>query len=407
MRRIVHLDIPDFHATLQELKNPELKRRPLVLAEPGPQAVILGINGVARSEGLREGMPLSQARRLCRRLVAVAPDPQLFKDYHQGILGELDRFSPLVEGPFPGRYFVDLTGTRRLWGPEPDVACRIERRLSERQGLHARVGLASSKLISQVAAACITPGDLSCIFPGAETSFLAPLPVSFLPGVGMKTAARLADFNIGRIGELAAIPAESLAGVFGGMAMRLLKIARGVDPTPVVPFRKAPRLCVVNNLDRDEIDRDRLAAILFQQVEEAGWVLRSHNRCPGKVAIEVQYADGMTVRGRRPLPSDASHADPRLYEMVLAAFDQLVQRRIAIRRVALEFSDFLMPLRQMSLFPWEERSLRADRDLQQTLDGIRRRFGRHSITWGRAAADSTVKVTVELPERGEIGGEDP
>jgi DNA polymerase-4 len=388
-RHIVHLDIPDFGASLEELRKPELKRYPLVLAELGPRAVIQGVNGAARSEGIREGMSLGYARRLCRRLRTIFPDLYFYKEQHQHILNELGHFSPLVEGSLPGRYFVDLTGTHRLWGASPDVACRMERQLVARMRLHARVGLAANKLVSQVAASCIPPDDLSCVFPGGETSFFAPLPVTFLPGVGFKTASRLADYNIQQIGQLSALSAEMLSSVFGKTGPRLLRLAMGVDSTPVVPFEKVPRLRVVRNLERDEIDRERLQAVLFQQAEEVGWLLRSHNRYPENFTLEISYADGVTVRNQRRLHPITTCVDRQLFRTILSAFNQLVRRRIAIRRMVLEFTGFSMPLRQMSLFPWEEASFQEDRALQMVLDGIRRKFGRKAISWALGSRRDT------------------
>jgi DNA polymerase-4 len=383
MRHIVHLAVPDFYATLEELRKPELKRRPLALADLSPRAVIQGVNGIARSEGIREGMPLGYAKHLLRRLYTIPPDLSFYKEQHRNILKDLDHFSPLVEGTLPGRYFVDLTGTRRLWGQTPDVACRIERLLAAGRGLRARVGVAANKLASQVAASCVPPDDLSFIFPGEESSFLAPLPVTFLPGVGSRTASRLADFNIRQIGQLSALSAEMISDVFGRSGLRLLKLAMGVDPTPVVPLERVPRLSMVRNLERDEIDRDRLHAILFLLTEEAGWGLRSHNRYPGKFALEAHYADGVTVRKQCRLPPITTCMDRRLFQAIVPVFDQLAQRRIAVRRVMLEFSDFSMPLHQMSLFPWEEAVLQKDQRLQKTLDGIRHMFGRKIISWGQ------------------------
>jgi DNA polymerase-4 len=393
---VVHFDFPDFHASMEELRRPELKRRPLVLTEPGPRAVIQGINEIARLEGIREGMPLSLARRLCRRLLAVPPDLRFYGEQHQQIMQELDRFSPLVEGTFPGHYFVDLTGTHRLWGPPPDAACRMERRLAEQKGLHARVGLGVNKLISQVAAHCITPGDLSCIFPGGEASFLFPLPVTSLPGVGSKTASRLADFNIRQIGQLASISADALFSVFGKTGLRLLRIARGIDPNPVLPFQRIPKMCVRKDLDQDEIDRERLEAILFQLVEDAGWELRYHNRYPRRFSLEIRYADGMTVSGRRPLSPITTHVDQQLFLAVLAAFNRLVQRRIGIRRMVIELSDFGIPLRQMSLFPWEEAEIETERRLQEALDTLRLRFGRQAVLWGKSLQPP---MNCKTPER--------
>ena len=384
IRHIAHLNIRDFNASLEELRHPEFRKGPLVLAETRERAVIQGINAIARREGLREGMPVSQARRLCRRIRTIPLDLGFYREQHERLVQRFSHFSPLVEGPFPGRYFVDLTGTRRLWGAPPDVACRMERQLMMEVGLHARVGLAPNKLVSQVASSCIHPGDLSCIFPGWETAFLGPLPVTSLPGVGSKTAQHLADLNIGRIGQLASLPAGALAGVFGKLGLRLLRIARGIDPAPVVPFQRIPRMNLVRHLDRDEIDRDRLENILFQQVEEAGWELRCHNRYPGKLAVEIRYADGGTARLERVLDPITAQIDKRLFQTARPIFRQVFQRRVAVRCLVLELADFSMPGRQLALFPWEEAGFDGEQKLQQALDALRRRFGRRAVVWGRA-----------------------
>jgi DNA polymerase IV len=383
IRHIVHLNIRDFYASLEELRHPEFRRGPLALAETKERAVIQGVNAIARSEGLREGMPVSQARRLCRRIRTIPPDLGFYREQHEQLVQRFGHFSPLVEGPFAGRYFVDLSGTRRLWGPPLDVACLMERRLEAETGLHARVGLAVSKLVSQVASTCILPGDLSCIFPGWETAFLKPLPVTALPGVGSKTALHLADLNIGHIGQLAALPAGALTRVFGKPGLRLLRLARGIDPTPVVPLQRIPRVNLVRHLDRDEIDRDRLESILFQQVEEAGWELRCHNRYPGKLAVEIRYADGGTARLERSLDPITVQIDKRLFQAARSVFRQVFQRRVAVRRMVLELSDFSMPGRQLALFPWEETRFEGERRLQQALDELRRRFGRQAVVWSR------------------------
>lgn len=382
-RHIACLDVPDFYAALEELRRPELAKRPLALAGPGPRAAVQGVNPAARSEGVREGMPLNQALRLCRRLQVVPPDHRFYRERHRDVVQELDRYSPLVEGPLPGHYFIDLTGTERLWGPSPDAACRMERHLAREMRLPVRAGIARNKLVSQVAATCITPGDMGLIFPGAETSFLDPLPVTLLPGVGPRTASRLADFNIQSVGRLAGLAPEALAGVFGRAGYRLARIARGIDPTPVMPLQKTARLSIVRTLDRDEIDRDRLEAFLFRQVEEAGWNLRSHNRFPRCFSLEIRYADGASAASRRRLPPVTAHLDLRLFRMILPSFRELFRRRVAVRHIALELSDFSMPMRQMSLFPWEEAAFEEDLRLQKALDGIRSRFGESAVQWGR------------------------
>ncbi len=382
---IVHIGIPFFNAAMEELRRPELKKRPFVLAEPGARSIVQAVNRFAGKEGITEGMPLCRARRLCRRIQVLPSDYYYYRERNRDIVRDFGRFSPLVEGTHPGSYFIDITGTRRLWGPEPDIACRMEKELAGTWGLRGRIGLASNKLVSQVAAGCIDPGDLSCIFAGNEESFLSPLPVNLLPGVGQVTASRLADFNIEKIGQLGAFPLNMLAGVFGKTADRLLKIAKGIDSTPVLPSQQAPKLSVIKNLGRNEIDREQLEALLFRQVEEAGWLLRSHNRCPRNFRLEIRYADGLSAETRKQLSPGAAKADQMLFRSVLPVFLKLFSRRIALSRMVLEFSELVMPVRQLSLFPWEEKSSAADLELQKALDGLRMKFGRDAIAWGRTA----------------------
>jgi DNA polymerase-4 len=183
-----------------------------------------------------------------------------------------------------------------------------------------------------------------------------------------------------------------LTAVLGNTGFRLLKLAQGVDPTPVVPFQRAPQLSLAHSFDRDEIDWNRLEAFLFQQVEEAAWVLRRHNRFPGQVVVKILYADGITIQGRVRLPPGIHHLDRQLFEIIRQTFKRLFQRRVALRRMVLNFSHFSMPFRQMSLFQWEEQKRVKETKIQKALDSIRQRFGRQAISWGQV---------VEFPVLGE------
>ncbi len=396
-RHIVHFSFPDFYAALEERRHPELKKKPLALAVPGPRSVIQGVNALARREGIREGMGFHQARRFCRRLTVFPVDLPFYVEEHQQILTQLGRLSPLVEGPRPGRYFVDLTGTHRLWGPAPDVSFRMEKELAARRSLHARVGLAGNKLVSQVASQCTVAGDLACIFEGGEASFLTPLPLELLPGVGPGTLARLKDFNLRSIGQLARLPSGSLVSVLGKTGLRLAQMARGVDSAPVLPFLRNPRLAIVQKLDRDEIQRENLEGLLFQQVEEAGWHLRRHNRFPGRFVLEVSYADGGTARFQHSLPPITARVDQQLFRNIRPVFLKFLDRRVAIRRIALELTGFSMPARQLALFPWEEDTPAGGGRIQEALDAVRTRFGRDSIAWGRVMeTEAKGRITVEF-----------
>jgi hypothetical protein len=140
-----------------------------------------------------------------------------------------------------------------------------------------------------------------------------------------------------------------------------------------------------HTLERDEIDRDKLAAVLFRLVEEAGWQLRGHNRRPNRIGIEIHYADGVTSACSRDLPHDVILADQTMFRAVYRIFGELFERRVVLRRIDLEFSNFSTPFRQLSLFPRQEARSERERQVQRALDALRLRHGRGVISWGRAA----------------------
>ncbi len=383
-RAVLHLHVPDFCAVLEELRDPSRGRRPLVVADAGGRAVVLAANALARREGIREGMPRAVAVRRCRALQVVPPDRSFYRQVHETVVQDLMAFSPVVEAGALGRYFVDLSGTRRLWGPATDTACRVEEEMLRRRCLPTRAGLAGNKLVSQVAAECVNVGDVSRVFPGGEGIFLQGLPVEALPGLGFKTANRLMDLNIRRVGQLAALSPEMLFPVFGNHASRLVKLARGEDSLPVVPSEKDTALKLVHELERDEIDWNKIDAVLLRLVEEAGWMLRRRNRLPGRVLLEVRYADGVEAQGSQNIRLCGQVLDRVLFQTVRGLARSVCQRRVALRRLAVIWSRFALPLRQLVLFP--ETGLLQDREqrIQAALDIVRSRYGHQALVWAVA-----------------------
>ncbi|SMC17254.1 DNA polymerase-4 [Desulfacinum hydrothermale DSM 13146] len=383
-RTILHIQVPDFCAVLEALRDPSRAHRPLAVADPTARSVVQAVNHLARREGIREGMPLAKARRRCRGLQVVPCDRSFYKRAHDLVARDLAAFSPLVEGAVLGRFFVDLTGTRRLWGPATDTACRLEDELLARRRLAARAGVAPNKLVSQAAAACVDVGDVSRVFPGGERAFLEGLPVTALPGIGPGTASILGELNVRRVGELAGLAPAHLFPVFGRRAERLIRLARGEDPLPVVPLERKARLEVARALPADEIDRGRLEIFLFHMVEEAGWVLRRQNRVPGRVRIVVGHADGVERTATRRLPDWNQILDRVLFGVVRDLFRKVAVRRVAVRKMAVEWLDLRMPLGQLCLFSDRRVDLARERRIQAALDAVRSRFGRSAVRWGLA-----------------------
>src|SRR5581483_4683601 len=182
-RQIVCFQIPAFQITLARRREPSLRDRPVAVASPRlDRACLQEVSREAREEGLAPGMPLEEAVRL------LAPDPPGIRAAQQELLEVIAPFAPVWEPLRPGQLFLDLTGTTRLFGKAADAAWRIEAEVARRQGLAGMAGVASNKLVSQVAATLLDPPEVEDVRPGGEEAFLSPLPVATLAEVSRAEA---------------------------------------------------------------------------------------------------------------------------------------------------------------------------------------------------------------------------
>ena len=219
--------------------------------------------------------------------------------------------------------------------------------------------------------------------PGFFREFVN-LPEANLLGIPQRLSLEAATRALTAGCQLASFPVDMLAAVFGRNGERLVKIAKGLDTSAVFVSKESPRISVSKIMERDEIDPGRLESALFQQVEEAGWDLRRLNRRPGRLRLEIRYADGLSVDTQKRLPSWSIQADRSLFQLVLPAFHQIFRRRVAVRGVLIEFSELAMPSAQLPLFTWKNQKGSEERDLQEALDTIRLKFGKKIIAWARA-----------------------
>jgi DNA polymerase-4 len=386
LRNILHLDIRNFCIALERQRQPALRDWPVVIAPGRGRTVVQAVSPEAKQEGIYPGMGVARAQRRCRRLNILPPDFSFYRQVQEQVITSLGTFSPLVEPVGLGHFFIDITGTRRLWGTLLDTADRMRRLVSRDFQLHTAVGLASNKLVSRVAAKVIRIQELCDVFPGVESSFLAPLRVSLLPGVGEVTTTRLlAELNLQTVGELAVVAPVLLDGVFGAAGQRLRRMAMGEDSSPVVTPRAVPTILEEIQLPKDDNRRSRLSGHLYGLVEGLGRQLRSQNRCPGELTLTVTYADGAQARTRERFSAAGSefHLNSVLYGAALRLFDRAVQRRLRIRHLALSAAYLQSPIGQLALFPWDDSHSGKETKLLQAMDHIRDRYGNGALYYGK------------------------
>jgi DNA polymerase IV len=255
---ILHADLDAFYASVEQLLDPRLRGRPVAVGV----GVVLAASYEAKSLGVRAGMPGWRARQLCPDVHFVGGH---FRDYQRlgdQVIGVLRDFTPLVERISIDEAFLDVAGTEHLFGPPPEVAAAIRRRVRAEMGLAVSVGVARTKHLAKIASQAAKPDGLVVVEPDQESEFLRPLPVDLIWGVGPATHARLAATGIHTIGDLAATPSPVLKRLLGqAVGLKLGALATNLDPRRVETTRRAVSIGAQHAFGRREATRDVLRSV--------------------------------------------------------------------------------------------------------------------------------------------------
>ena len=395
-RQIIYFQIPSFEIALARRQDPALRHQPVAIAPTHhPRACMREVSSEAYDDGLRPGMSVELARRLCPTVHLLPPDSARIGRAYREIQNIVAEFAPVCEPVQPGHLFMDLTGTHRLFGPVVDTAFRIEREIIRRQNLTGVAGIGTNKLVSHAAGTIVQPPQLCEIRPGFEQSFMAPIPISLPFNVhrvfSRKSLTLLEDLNLHTLGAIADIPLPHLQLVLGPAATLLHQWAHGIDPSPVLP--PVQQICVERSrsISPDEIDDDRLLSLLYGLLEQICRVLRQQQRVCGRLALTIRHSDHMEVHKQQSI-DPATYWESDLYPHLTHLFSRCFQRRIRLCTMILNAENLQSSGEpageQLALFNTEgtdamQRQERSHR-LTLALDRIRDRFGVPAITWGHA-----------------------
>ena len=306
MRRptILHVDLDAFFAAVEQRDRPELRGRPVVVGGAGgsdARGVVSAASYEARRFGIHSAMPLRTAAALCPDAVFLPVDGARYVAASGEVMAILARFTPRVEPISIDEAFLDVAGSEALFGPPEAIAHAIKAAVRSEVGLTASVGVASTKLVAKIASDLQKPDGLVVVRAGAEATFLAPLPIRRLWGIGEKTRLALADFGVRTIGDLATIPPDALRRRFGEHGARLAERARGIDPSPVEPSQDAKSVSHEHTFDVDTSDREVIERTLLGLSEGVAARLRAAGLRAGVVAVKVRDSEFATHTRQRSL----------------------------------------------------------------------------------------------------------
>jgi DNA polymerase-4 len=374
-RHILHLDLDAFFASVEELLDPSIAGKPVVVGgDPSERGVVASASYAARAYGVRSAMPMSQALRLCPQAEVRRGHRREYGVYSKKVMGILAEYTPLVEQISIDEAFLDVTGCERLFGPADKLAYRIQERVREETGLLCSLGVASNKLVAKVASQQAKPNGVLIIAAGQEAQFLAPLPIEHLWGVGEVTAERLRRIGVSTIGQLAGLPEAQMKTLFGSSAAEMHRRALGIDNRPVGEQGERKSISQERTFARDVGDVDVLRRALLEMSEDVATQLRKVGTCGRTIVLKIRYPDFSTITRRVTLaqPTD-------LTEVINAQAVALLQKEwkpgTEVRLIGVGVSG-LAHARQLSLFDAPAKRLGK---LSRTVDAIRRRYGKDAI----------------------------
>ncbi len=378
-RTILHVDLDAFFAAVEQRDDPSLRGKPVVVGIGGSndRGVVSAASYEARTFGVHSAMPIRTARRLCPTCIFVPVRGAAYQGASRDVMAILRRFTPLVQPISIDEAFLDVTGSRALFGEGEVIARRIKEAVRAELGLTASVGVAATKLVAKVASDLQKPDGLVVVPPGSEATFLAPLAISRLWGVGPSTAAALRDFSVVTIGDLAALDRSALVRRFGKHGASLVDRAHGLDGDPVDDPEAAKSVSHEHTFDEDTSDAEVLERTLLAMAEGVSGRLRHAGLKAGTVTVKIRDSGFNTITRQRGLPEPSDLTEPIWRTAVELARPEMRGKRIRLLGVA---ATGFGVREQMGLFEADDDRRRK---VVEAADEVRERFGTRAITRAR------------------------
>lgn len=371
---ILHVDLDAFFASVEQLLAPELRGRPVIVGGTGHRGVVAAASYEARRFGVHSALPTARARRLCPDGVFLTPRIGLYAEYSRQVFKIFEEFTPLVEPISLDEAFLEVGGARRLFGDGPAIVTSIKQRVLDEVGLVCSVGVATTKLLAKLASDASKPDGLLVVPPGDELSFLHPMPVERLWGVGPATRAKLDRLAIKTVGDLAALPEKRLIGILGEAAgAHLHALAWNQDRRPVTPGHETKSVSSEETFAHDLVHAEdlgrevrRLAHRTALRLREGPWVGRT-------VTLKVRFGDFRTITRSATL-KDATDSGPAITATAVELLEK-VDAGLAVRLLGVGISNLEPATARQEALPLEGR----DASVDAAVGAVRERFGNDAV----------------------------
>src|SRR5579863_4497409 len=399
-RTIFHVDMDAFFVSVEELYDPSLKGKAVVVGgQRHERGVVSAASYAARKFGVHSAMPLRTAAKLCPQAIFVDGHPERYRECSENVFKVLNAFSPQVEMASIDEAYLDMTGTARLHGPPLLAAHHLHQRMKDETRLNCSIGIGSSRLIAKVSSAQAKPNGVLWIVPGEEAKFLAPLEVREIPGVGKVMEKHLHELGIQKVADLARLEEGELEERFGKWGLALAGKARGEDAggwfdSEVGADSEAKSISHEHTYNEDTADASQLEATLMRLSEMVGRRLREANFYTRTIQLKLRYKDFTTITRAHSLPAP-TQLDTEIFEQIRALFRKNWKKGMQVRLLGVQTSSFGTQPEQIDLL--EGNNQKRWKDALAAADRLRDRFGESTVGLAAGLKGSFRERTHENP----------
>jgi len=385
-RIIFHVDMDAFFVSVEELFDPSLIGKPVVVGgQRDERGVVSAASYAARKFGVHSAMPLRTAAKLCPQAVFVNGHPERYREYSARIHEVLGHFSPLVEMASVDEAYLDMTGTERLHGRPLHSAHRLHDAMKSATQLNCSIGIGASRLIAKVSSAKAKPNGVLWVLPGEEAKFLAPLAVADIPGVGKVMEQKLHATGIQKVGDLARLDERDLENRFGKWGLALAGKSRGEDAGGWFDYQVGENvdpksISHEHTFDNDTGDAERLQSTLMRLSEMVGRRLRDGGYYARTLQLKLRYQDFSTITRAHSL-DEPTQMDHQIFEEARRLFFANWKPGAAVRLLGVQASNFESAATQLDLL--EPSRDERWRKALAAADHLRDKFGEGAVGLAR------------------------
>jgi DNA polymerase-4 len=399
-RTIFHVDMDAFFVSVEELYDPSLKGKAVVVGgQRDERGVVSAASYEARKFGVHSALPLRTAAKLCPHAIFVDGHPERYRECSEKVFKVLTAFSPQVEMASIDEAYLDMTGTARLHGPPLRAAHKLHQRMKGETRLNCSIGIGSSRLIAKVSSAQAKPNGVLWIVPGEESKFLAPMDVREIPGVGKVMESHLHRLGIKKVGDLGRLEESELEERFGKWGLALAGKARGEDAggwfdAEVGADAEAKSISHEHTYNEDTSDANQLEATLMRLCEMVARRLREGKFHARTIQLKLRYKDFTTITRAHTLPAP-TQLDGEIFEQVRMLFRKNWKAGRHVRLLGVQASSFEAQAEQLNLL--EGGRQQRWKDALAVADRLRDKFGESSVSLAAGMRGSFRERTHENP----------